>query len=200
MLGVVLAGGQSRRMGRDKALVDVDGVAMAIRVAEAQRSAGCADVVLGGASARAVDGLGLEVLREAHPGLGPLSGIDAGLNAALDRGHDLMMCCPCDVPDVTSAQLTPLVEAMSDPSIDVACVVSDRGLEPLVSLWRAQSCCPVVRESLLNSDLAVRRVLGSLNMVTVSVTSPDAVANMNTQSDLNRRAKRAFTDVADPDR
>ncbi len=187
-------------MGRDKALVDVDGIAMAIRVADAQRSAGCDAVVLGGGHAGVADGLGLEVLLEAHPGLGPLSGIDAGLHAALDRHHDLMMCCPCDVPDVTPAQLTPLVEAMSDPSIDVACVVSDRGLEPLVSLWRPRSCLQVVRSSLLNSDLAVRRVLRWLNMVEVSVASPDALANMNTQLDLNGRAQRAFTDVADPDR
>ena len=50
--GAVLCGGASRRMGRDKALVDVDGVAMAERVARALDAAGCAAVRFIGGDAR----------------------------------------------------------------------------------------------------------------------------------------------------
>ena len=52
--GAVLCGGASRRMGTDKALVEVDGVPMAERVAGALHAGGCAPVVfVGGDGARA---------------------------------------------------------------------------------------------------------------------------------------------------
>ena len=46
LVGVVLTGGASRRMGRTKALVEIDGVPMAARVAAALAGAGCESVVL----------------------------------------------------------------------------------------------------------------------------------------------------------
>ncbi|HEX3090596.1 MAG TPA: NTP transferase domain-containing protein, partial [Ilumatobacteraceae bacterium] len=59
-IGAVLCGGASRRMGSDKATMQVAGVAMARRVADALTAAGCARVFAIGGEAADLTGLGLE--------------------------------------------------------------------------------------------------------------------------------------------
>src|SRR5262245_1565825 len=80
--GAVLTGGASRRMGRDKALVEVDGRPMAGRVAAALREAGAAEVQAIGGDAAGLGELGLDVVPDRFPGEGPLGGIVTALSAA----------------------------------------------------------------------------------------------------------------------
>ena len=77
VVGVILAGGESRRMGDDKALVEVGGRPMADRVAEAM--GGFDRVVMVG---RRQGGARWEAIPDLHPGpLGPLSGLQTALHA-----------------------------------------------------------------------------------------------------------------------
>jgi molybdopterin-guanine dinucleotide biosynthesis protein A len=83
MIGVVLAGGRSRRMGRDKALVDVAGTAMLDWVLKALGEVSDRVVVAGRSEGRA----GYEGIGD-PPGLvGPL----AGILAALGLGEDILV-------------------------------------------------------------------------------------------------------------
>lgn len=119
---VVLAGGDSRRMGRPKAFLDVGGREMLDRVLEVGRSA-CAEVVLvagedpapvtdallrygweedgsgggpAGPGARFRSGdVALRLVRDRRPGLGPVAGLAAGLAAA--RGPSCFAAA-CDLP------------------------------------------------------------------------------------------------------
>ncbi len=81
--GVILTGGASRRMGADKALVEVDGVAMAARVASALAAGGCDPVVCQGGDPTLLAALGMTVLADTHPGGGPVAGILDALSAAV---------------------------------------------------------------------------------------------------------------------
>ena len=85
--GFVLAGGRSRRMGRDKALLSVAGVPMALRVARALADGGCRPVTLIGRQP-ALAGLGLPVLAEARPdgARHPLWGVAAALEGCEVEG------------------------------------------------------------------------------------------------------------------
>ena len=102
--GAVLAGGRSRRMGQDKALLVVDGRALALRVADALRAAGCDPVVLIGDIAGLED-LGLPVLPD-PPALGrhPL----AGVVAACALGPRVLTA-PCDLPRLMEADVRALL-------------------------------------------------------------------------------------------
>jgi molybdopterin-guanine dinucleotide biosynthesis protein A len=73
--GAVLMGGASRRMGRDKALVEVDGLPMASRVAAALTAAGCRSAVAVGGDAAVHARLGLSSVPDRWPGEGPLGAI-----------------------------------------------------------------------------------------------------------------------------
>jgi molybdopterin-guanine dinucleotide biosynthesis protein A len=78
-IGAVLTGGSSRRMGTDKALLEVDGVAMAVRVARALDAAGATEVMCIGGDAPALAALGLIVVTDRHPGDGPLGAVITAL-------------------------------------------------------------------------------------------------------------------------
>ena len=80
-------------MGRDKALLPVGGVPMALRVADALRAAGADEVVAVGGDATALAALGLTVVPDDHPGAGPLAAIVTALAAGAAPGS------PAAAPD-----------------------------------------------------------------------------------------------------
>ena len=104
--GAVLTGGASRRMGTDKALVEVDGRALALRVADALRAAGASRVVAVGGDLERLQALGLEAVPDLHPGEGPLGGILTAL-AATDQ--DVVVVLACDLPAADPSAITAVV-------------------------------------------------------------------------------------------
>lgn len=95
LLGAILAGGQSRRFGSDKAMAVIDGKRLIDRVADALQGQ-CDAVVLCGRVEP-----GFDCLPDLpQPGLGPLAGLNAALHHALTAGFDAVLCSPCDVPNL----------------------------------------------------------------------------------------------------
>ena len=81
LVGAVLTGGSSRRMGRTKALIEIEGVPMASIVAEALAGAGCESVVAIGGEPDELSGLDIAVLPDEYPGQGPLGGVISALGS-----------------------------------------------------------------------------------------------------------------------
>jgi molybdopterin-guanine dinucleotide biosynthesis protein A len=128
LTGAVLTGGRSRRMGRDKALVAVDGTPMVQRAAAALVAAGASPVVCIGGDAGALAALGLVVVPDRWPGLGPLGGLATALASALVTrpGPGRVLVAACDQPWLDPAVLRRLVDA-ADASPVAAVVVFDGG-------------------------------------------------------------------------
>ncbi len=99
MLGVVLAGGESRRMGRDKALVQVDGSALWLRQVRVLRAAGAQRVVVirrrGQAPLDQAD-----CRTDTYGGSGPLAGLQAALGIG---GHRWVAVLAVDMPGIDAA-------------------------------------------------------------------------------------------------
>jgi molybdopterin-guanine dinucleotide biosynthesis protein A len=96
---VVLAGGQSRRMGRDKAFIDFDGVPLVSRVIERVGNI-CSEVIVvtnkPDAYSPILSGVrGARIVGDVYPGKGSLGGIFSGLKAARD---DHVLAVACDMP------------------------------------------------------------------------------------------------------
>ena len=177
--GVVLTGGASRRMGTDKALVEVDGVAMAFRVAAALAEGGCDPVVCQGGDAESLAALGMTVLVDTRPGGGPVAGILDALSAA---GAGSVVVCACDLPwldGTTVKDLIAVADARPDADVVVAC---DAAGPHLAGVWRPGS------RQLLEALVAggIRSYRGALErLTTVHVDVPPAVvANVNSPGDL----------------
>lgn len=93
MAGVVLAGGQSRRMGQDKALLDFLGQPLVRRIVERLEGVSPPVYVVAPQHRRgALEALGLRVVADRFEQGGPLAGLHAGLAAAGDGYHFVVSC------------------------------------------------------------------------------------------------------------
>lgn len=138
LVGAILSGGASRRMGRDKALVEVDGVALARRVADAMAAAGCTHVHAIGGDAAALGALGLEPVPDRWPGEGPLGGLATALGVAATG--DVVVVAPCDLLRPSAEILRRLIVALeADVVADVAAPRVDGGEEWVLAAWRADT-------------------------------------------------------------
>lgn len=124
-LGVVLAGGASRRMGRDKALLPLAGVGLAERACRLLATV-CPEVAVADAGRGIV--AGLASLADG-PGRGPLAGILGAARVAPGRP---LLVLACDLPNVPAALLAALAAAPGDWVIPRW----RRGAEPLCALYR----------------------------------------------------------------
>lgn len=131
----VLAGGESSRMGCDKALLELGGVPMIVRTARLVESAIGAGTeratVIG--EAESYQRLGLRTIRDDWPGAGPLGGIATALRAT-DRPWNLVVAC--DLPYLTREWLEFLIERASGADVDAVLPINERGAEPLCAMYR----------------------------------------------------------------
>jgi molybdopterin-guanine dinucleotide biosynthesis protein A len=139
VVGFVAAGGRSRRMGRDKALLPW-GATDLLGHAVARLRTVTGDVrVLCGPRQRYLD-RALPVVTDLAPGAGPLAGVLSGLAAAPGRpGLFLAVDLP-QVPATLLARLAELVEGW-----DVVVPMSPRGPEPLCAAYGAACLEPIRR-------------------------------------------------------
>lgn len=110
MLGAVLAGGRSRRFGRDKIAVEVEGVPMALRAVRALAPS-CAEVVI--VTSRPTPAEWGTVIPDLRPGLGPLAGIESALGYAAERGYPAVFVLAADLPRVGPEVVAEVARAMA---------------------------------------------------------------------------------------
>lgn len=137
----IQAGGQSRRMGRDKALVLLGGQPMIQLVVDRVRD--LADEILVTTNHPGEFAfLGVRLVSDTHPGAGALAGLRTALAAA--RGESVLVLA-CDLPFVSR----PLVEHLWSRSGEADVIVPRRGgeFEPLHAVY-ARSVLPAVEAAL----------------------------------------------------
>ena len=119
LLGAVLAGGQSRRFGSDKAMATIAGRTM-IDLAISRLRDWCSVVVIIGRET----GPAPCVPDWPAPGLGPLAGLAGALRYAVTHGHDAILTCGVDspgLPDDLPGLLAPGPACLAD--------------QPVIGLW-----------------------------------------------------------------
>ncbi|MEX0953322.1 MAG: formate dehydrogenase accessory sulfurtransferase FdhD [Nitriliruptoraceae bacterium] len=137
--GAVLAGGASRRMGRDKRWVHVDGRPLLVRAVDALRGLCDEVLVVGSLGDHHDDRLtDVTVVTDLRPGHGPLGGIETALHHA---SNDVVLLVAVDHPWLSSEVLRRLLDTLTgDPGAVVALLDTT---QPLVSAWRTSALSTV---------------------------------------------------------
>lgn len=189
--GFVLSGGESSRMGVDKGLLEIDGVAVILRTARlVEMVAGPACVVGGVEMYR---GSGLRAIADDWPGAGPLGGIVTALRAS-EAEWNLIVAC--DLPYLTRLWLEFLVERARASAADAVVPINVRGAEPLCAMYRTR-CEAALRATL---DEGTRKVTDGLTRVRAEYLEPAEwkcfdsegllFKNMNTPADYEEAKTR----------
>jgi molybdopterin-guanine dinucleotide biosynthesis protein A len=158
--GFVLAGGKSSRMGQDKALLELGGVALIERAAWLAESVAGSATIIGANDA--FSALGLRVVEDDWPGSGPLGGIATALRMS-DAEWNLVIAC--DLPYLTRAWLEFLVGSAPGAETGVGAIVpmNERGAEPLCAMYAKRSE-PAIRAALEGGTRKVTDGLASLRV------------------------------------
>jgi len=178
MLGVVLAGGEGRRMGRDKADVAVDGEPLWMRQVRVLRGAGAQRIVVirrrGQAPIGAAD-CRLDVFARS----GPLAGLHAALAIA---GHRWVAVLAVDMPGIDPAWFVWL-RGFCRPGVG-AIARHAKALEPLAAIYPALAREEVAGR-LARRDLSVRRLALELAAAGRMVVAPLAAGAVGRVASLN---------------
>ena len=190
VVGLLLAGGQSRRMGGgDKALIRIGGAAILDRVLAVLRGR-CDPIILNanGDPARFAR-YGVPVIADSVPDFaGPLAGIRAGLDwaAAHAPGTEWVVSVPGDCPFLPADLVDRLHAARTEAGTPLACARSGDWRHPVVGLWRVD-LRDDLRHALTVEDLRKIEIWTARHGIAIASWPDqpvDPFFNVNTPDDL----------------
>lgn len=186
MTGIILAGGKSVRMGRDKAYMEVAGQPQLVRLVEALRPV-FGNIIVSANAPCPYRWPRVKIVPDIDPGCGPLAGIYSALAAS---GSFYNFVVACDMPCV-NIDLVGYMYSLSR-GFDAVVPYLKKGPESLFAVY-AKSCLGAMEEMLAKGERRVQMLLEKVKMRQVSEKeirlfgSPDGIfANMNTPRDVRR--------------
>lgn len=197
MAGLILAGGQSRRYGRDKAFEKLMGKPLVEYVIEVLAPvAGNLFIVADSGDRFAAYSDRLTVVTDEVPGLGPLGGLYAGLKASPD---DYSVAAPCDSPFIDIALMEYMLQTAADTGAD-ALIPRYEGRNHTVNAVYSKTCVPAIESSL---DDGLFRISSIFDKIKVKYVDDDTINgfvggclsffNVNTTEDM-KEANRILSE------
>lgn len=183
LAGIVLAGGESRRMGRDKAtLPGPGGAATLLEYVAGVIAQRCEPVFVMAAQGQPLPAVQAQVIRDEVRGQGPLPATGRGLRAAAEAGARYAFVCAVDMPLLSAELIDELVQLATETNAEIVLPWDGRS-HYLAAVYR--------------TDLAGRidgLVAGGARSMRALIDASDAqqivlpelrfLANVNTESDL----------------
>ena len=178
VLGVVLAGGRSKRYGSDKAFAELGGVSLVHRAARTLRPLARRVVVV----ANDLDRHALEgkpVRPDLVSGIGPLGGLHTAVAWAAEEGLRGAVVLATDMPFVPTPLLQDLVTALDRAAGVVPASHGPRGFEPLCAAYDV-GCLPAIEEAIERGDRAVISFFPAVDLRIVELARVSSYGDPNT--------------------
>lgn len=180
--GIILAGGESRRMGTPKPLVPYKGKPLINWIFDALRPI-CSEIVII-ANSGDFSPLAASVYPDNYPGNGPAAGIEAGLSHCRTK---LALISSCDTPNLSTEFFKFLLR--NHGGFDISIAYHDDADEPLIGVY-SRLVHPVFMEAILSGDPHPPRIIRKCKWQAIPVQPghnfwrPDLFINLNSPSDL----------------
>jgi molybdopterin-guanine dinucleotide biosynthesis protein A len=181
LAGVVLAGGASRRMGRDKATLPYLGGTLLEHVVTVVGER-CAPVFVIAAPGQPMPATDADVLRDHVPGVGPLVATGRGLRAAADAGATWAFICAVDMPFLDAALIDTLVESSTNLTADVVLPWDGRD-HFLAGLYRT-SLADTVDALVDAGERSMAALVNSVEAQRIVLAGGRTLTNVNSAADL----------------
>lgn len=186
MTGAVLAGGQSRRMGTNKALLTIDGTTIIERITGVLTPI-FDEVVIIANDPLPYAHLGLSIYPDIHIGAGSLGGL---LTAIVKSRSEHTFVTACDMPFLDPDCIKRLI---SDPMADSDAIVPfiDGRAHPLHGLY-SRRCAGTIEAMIKTGNLRINSLLDVIPVKRLTETDfaglpiATSVENINSEEDLKR--------------
>jgi molybdenum cofactor guanylyltransferase len=183
IIGVILAGGQARRMGgRDKAFLPLAGRPLIAHVLDRLDPQVDRVLISANGDGSRFAALGCPVVADAVP-RGPLSGVLAALNVAAGMGATHVVSTPCDTPFLPGDLVPQLVLAALSAAEGLAVAATADGDQPTTALWPV-GILPDLAVFLQSGDAKVTRFAFAHEAARANFPDGRAFMNLNTPEDL----------------
>ena len=195
---VIQAGGESRRMGTDKAFLPFLGQPLILR--SLNRLARLTDEVL--VTSNQPEGypiLGLTPIPDLYPGLGALGGLFTALSTAR---YPYVAVVACDMPFASYEIFANELALLQETGADAVVPRTDAGTEPFHAVYRRETCLPYIQSAL---QAGKRRVDAWFSKVNIRYLEPEeflpydpqhlAFLNINTPEELQEAERVARNEI-----
>ncbi len=174
---IIMAGGDSARMGRDKSMLLIEGQPM-IKYIYDQLHPHFNQILISSNDISKYSFPGVEVVPDKVTGQGPLGGIASALKSSV---NDLNFVTACDIPQVD----TVLMKMMLREGRDFDAVVPRIGLsqyEPLFAVYKKDTLA-AIEAALLSGNNRIIDALNSCRVKYIDLTDTQQLKNLNTMND-----------------
>lgn len=178
---VILAGGKSRRMGKDKAELMFGKKTFLEKLIQEFRE--CPELLISVAAKKDRPDWAGRTVEDVYPGCGPMAGLHAALKASRCSA---LLAVPCDVP-LFSPKIAEQMYEECSPEVDAVVAVSADGrIHPLCGIYK-KSCVPAMERRLEQGNYRMQELLKELRVKTYQVkTGSWRLQNVNTPEELER--------------
>lgn len=178
--GLVFAGGQSTRMGLDKAVLHVDGQPLIARVLTALCGLGAVAIVGGNEDDfREMD---VRWLADAHPGEGPLGALITGMKHV---EAEVVVAAACDLPHLRADIVDELIWQLRSSGAQVATPLIGGTYQWHIAAW-SNDALPALEAAFSRGVRSLRGAASGLNVVSVVFASHRDFDDVDTPDDLAR--------------
>ncbi len=182
---IILTGGRSSRMGRDKATLQIAGETLINRILE-QLDDLCSEVILAGKfSADSLLSRKVRIVADERPDGGPLAGIVAGLKSSK---YDLNLVLACDIPFLDQEFIKSLIKGCNSYDIYVP-RYRNGNYEPLLAIYK-KNVIPVAEDLLSQGLKKIDLLFSKCHCGFLDVNELPWLVNINTPEEYEAFLKK----------
>ncbi|GAB1816212.1 molybdenum cofactor guanylyltransferase [Mycobacterium sp. MUNTM1] len=183
LAGIVLAGGESRRMGRDKAtLPGPGGAATLLEYVAGVLAQRCEPVFVMAAPGQPLPAVQAQVIRDEVRGQGPLPATGRGLRAAAEAGARYAFVCAVDMPLLSAELIDELVQLATETNAEIVLPWDGRS-HYLAAVYRTD-LAGRIDGLVAGGARSMRALIDASDAQQIVLPESRFLANVNTESDL----------------
>lgn len=183
LAGVIVAGGESRRMGRDKAtLPGPGGTGTMVEYVVGIVGQRCEPVFVMAAPGQPLPALRASIVRDEVRGLGPLPAVGRGLRAAAEAGARLAFVCAVDMPLLAAELIDDLVRLAAETNAEVVLPWDGRS-HYLAAVYRTD-LADRIQALVAAGERRMSALIDASDAQQIVLPDSRPLTNVNTEADL----------------